>query len=207
MTSKECCDMLGVSAGATQDEIKKAYRNLAKVHHPDKGGDEEHFKKINEAYGVLSGKRNGDLGGIDFGDLFTGGMPDFGQHFDPFEHIFRRQTQQQQYPQHDREVQINFSVTVEDIKQGRSMVAKFNKSKSCDDCHGAGAKEKNKCANCNGSGQVRQQHRQNGSVWINLSNCAPCFGRGYQLVDPCKKCLGVGQLVSQEQIVIEIKEK
>ena len=170
-----------------------------------------HFKKLNEAAQILAGKQKAEdqqhpgFSGVDLGDLFGGRMPDFSRFDFDFSSYMNRPIQH--FPEHDREIQINFSMTVDDIKRGRSMRAQFNKSKQCDDCSGLGGKERKKCTPCNGTGQFRQEHRENGSHWMNVGRCSTCHGSGAQLVDPCKKCEGSGQVVFQEQIVFEVKEK
>lgn len=90
MTIKECCDILGVSAGSSQEEIKKSFKQKAAIHHPDKGGKQEDFVRLNEAYQILSGKQKQSpqeqpFSGVDLGDLFgsTGRFD-----FDPFTNMF-----------------------------------------------------------------------------------------------------------------------
>lgn len=211
MTTKECCDILGVSAGATQDEIKKSYKTLAKKYHPDAGGKQEDFVRLNEAYSVLSGKtkpQEQTFSGVDLGDLF-GDMGGFD--FDPFSNVFfrgREQRQQQsQYPEHDKDVQINFSITAEDVRRGRTMKINFQKGKKCDSCNGIGGKQRIKCSMCNGRGQVAQEQRQGNVFFRNISHCSNCYGLGSQLIDSCKKCEGSGIVVFNDQIIVEIKEK
>lgn len=209
MTTKECCDILGVSAGATQDEIKQKFKKRAMDLHPDRpGGNEEEFKKLNEAYSILSGKQKSQeqtFSGVDLGDLF-GNMGGF--NFDPFSGMFSHGSHQQpQYPEHDKDVQINFSITAEDVRQGRTMKVKFQKGKKCDGCNGVGGKEKMKCPTCNGSGGQKQERKQGLFSFVNVVQCHMCHGDGYQLIDRCKKCEGSGIVVYQDQIIIEIKEK
>lgn len=210
MTIEECCQLLGVSAGASQDEIKKAFKQKARVLHPDAGGNEEEFKKLNEAMQILSGKQKPaqheqPFSGVDLGDLFGGR----GFDFDPFHNVFRQQRQQEQqrFPEHDKDIQINFRMTAEDVRQGRTMKVTLNKAKTCDVCNGQGAKSKQHCASCNGTGQLRRNHQQGNMTWINMSSCNVCLGRGSLLIDPCKKCESTGQIVFQEHMIIEVKEK
>ena len=212
VTPKECCDILGVSAGATQDEIKKAFKKKAMTAHPDKGGKQEDFVRLNEAYSILSGKQKSQsheqpFSGVDLGDLFGGaGIFDF----NPFNNMFSRgeaQYSQPQYPEHDKDVQINFSITAEDVRKGRTMKVNFQKGKKCDSCNGIGGKERMKCPTCNGKGQIRQERKQGNMVFVNTSHCSTCHGHGSQLIDPCKKCEGSGIIIYQDQIIVEIKEK
>lgn len=207
MTTKECCEILGVSAGATQDEIKREYKKKAQVLHPDKGGKQEDFVRLNEAYSILSGKQKPQeqqFSGVDLGDLF--GVRGFD--FDPFSGMFSHGRQQQpQYPEHDKDVQINFSITAEDVRHGRTMKVKFQKGKKCDGCNGVGGKEKMKCPTCNGAGGQRQENSHGPFKFVNVVACSMCHGDGSQLIDVCKKCEGSGIIVYQDHMVIEIKEK
>lgn len=212
MTIEECCQLLGVSAGATQDDIKKAFKKRAFDLHPDRGGDPEQFKKLNEAMQVLSGKQKplqeqqGFNGGIDLNDFFG----NIGFDFDPFKDVFFRNYQQPErprYPEHDREVQINFSITAEDVRQGRTMKVNFQKAKTCDICNGQGAKQKQTCSTCSGMGSVTRKQQQAGFTWASTFPCPMCHGNGQQLTDPCKKCEATGQIVYQDHMIIEIKEK
>ena len=213
MTIEECCKMLGVSAAATQDEIKKKFKSRALELHPDRpGGNEEEFKKLNEAYSILSGKQKSQsneqpFSGVDLGDLFGGaGIFDF----NPFNNMFSRgeaQYSQPQYPEHDKDVQINFSITAEDVRKGRTMKVNFQKGKKCDTCNGIGGKERMMCPTCNGKGQVRQERKQGNMVFTQLSHCSTCRGHGSQLIDQCKKCEGSGIVVYNDHMIIEIKEK
>ena len=209
MTTEECFKTLGVSAGATQDEIKQKYKFLAMDLHPDRpGGDKESFQKLNEAYSILSGKQKPEqqsFSGVDLGDLFRGG----GFDFDPFSNTFFRggQQEQPQFPEHDKDVQINFSITAEDVRKGRTMKVSFQKGRKCDSCNGVGGKEKMKCPTCNGSGVFRQERKQGNMMFVNTVACSICRGQGSQLIDRCKKCEGSGIVVYNDQMIIEIKEK
>lgn len=211
MTTKECCDILGVSAGATQDEIKQKFKKRAMDLHPDRpGGNEEEFKKLNEAYSILSGKQKPQeqpMPGINLDDFF--GRGGFGFDFDPFQNTFFRGggPQRPQYPEHDKDVQINFTMTAEDVRKGRTMKVNFQKAKKCDKCNGVGGKEKQQCPTCNGQGQLRSHRSSGNTFFMNTSPCYDCGMTGSKIIDICKNCEGNGIIVYNDNMIIEIKEK
>lgn len=213
MTIEECYQTLGVSIGASQDEIHKAHKKKVFETHPDKNnGNDKEFLRVQEAYEILSGKQKPQRQSFDSPDVNINDI--FGSGFDPFKEFFSHgfgfsstPPQQQQFPEHDKDVQINFSMTAEDVRQGRTMKVKFQKAKKCDKCNGMRAREKHQCSVCNGLGQVRREQRNGGMIFVNTSQCPQCFGIGCQLIDPCRKCEATGFIVYQDQMIIEIKEK
>lgn len=207
MTNEECFSVLGVSPGATQDEIKKAFKRQAQIHHPDKGGKQEDFVRLNEAYNILSGKQKPqvqDMPGINLDDLFGG--RGFGFPFDPFRSWSGANTQPQ-YPEHDKDVQINFSITAEDVRKGRTMKVNFQKAKKCEKCNGIGGKEKQQCPTCGGEGQLRSHRSSGNTFFVNTSPCYDCGMTGSKIIDICKTCEGNCIVVFNDHMIIEIKEK
>ncbi|NBS67521.1 J domain-containing protein [bacterium] len=161
-------DDLGVSREASIDDIKKAYKKLAMKHHPDRGGDQEAFKKISHAYEVLSDqekRRVYDMTGSDTGEPqgfpagFAGGGP-----FDMFMNMFRGN---QGAPGHRGDVQHTIQISLEEVYHGTEKHLKVETVKSCFACQ-------SKCSQCQGSGQVQ---RSMGFMMMS-SPCPACKGAG-----------------------------
>ena len=212
--AKDLYAALGVSKGAPADEIKKAYRKLAKAHHPDKNpGDaaaEERFKEIQHAYDVLSdpekrkvydqfgssdGRRGFDPragGGFDFeGDFNVG---DFGDLGDLFGGIFGRGRGGQQRSRAERgadlEVQVNLSF--EDSLRGIETKIPVDVETACRDCGGSGAKPGTSpkvCPECRGRGVISESQ----GLFALSQPCPRCRGNGTVIEDPCPRCHGSGR--------------
>ena len=208
MSNASYYDVLGVSEQATQEEIKKAYRKLAVEHHPDKGGDENRFKEIANAYGVLGdeGKRkqydqqknnpfagfNGGGGGPSMDDLFAqffgGQMGNMGGN--------RRQRQ-------TPEKIIDVNVTVLDSYKSESKNIVYNRKHQCGDCSGQGGERQN-CGQCGGQGFIQQRVGTAMFMQMMTTECPSCRGKGFTFKTRCHSCQGEGTKSSMEQINIKI---
>lgn len=205
-------DILGVSPGASQDDLKKAYRKLAKEHHPDKGGDEEKFKKITEAYETLTGKRKSRTQEPDF-DNIPGVDPEKireifermnGGGFGPFSSQFRRA--QNRPPERDSEVGFTFQLSAEQIKQGKVLEVQYTKAVPCTKCNGIGGSERKACSSCKGAGAVHRMEQHGNMQFASLSPCLNCRGNGTIVENPCKECSTDGYTRKVEHLKFEIKE-
>ncbi|NBO70999.1 MAG: hypothetical protein EBU66_05480 [Bacteroidetes bacterium] len=202
-------DALGVSQSATSDDIKKAYRKLALQHHPDKGGNPEMFKKIQQAYDVLGDdqRRNMyDQTGMEQEHEipFGGGMPfGFGMPFDMGGMFSQRgpPTQEKKGPSKIHEIPLSLS----DYYKGKQVKIKFERQAFCASCSGSGAETYEVCFTCNGSG-TRTQIMQMGPIqMMTQGTCGDCAGKGKRASRPCAVCLGK-KFTSQEKelhVVIE----
>ena len=222
-------EVLGISKGASDEEIKKAYRKMAKKYHPDLNkGDataEQMFKDVNEAYSVLSDPQKkarydqfghagvdpsygaGGAGGSGFGGF--GGM-DFDVS-DIFSSFFgggfgggasRRNAPIQG---EDREGRVN--LTFEEAVFGCSKDIKFNRIEKCEDCSATGAEKGTKpetCSACSGTGQVRVQQRTPFGVMQTQRPCDKCSGKGKVIKTPCSKCSGSGYVRKQKNFNVNI---
>jgi molecular chaperone DnaJ len=182
-------EVLGVEEKASQDDIKKAYRKLAKEYHPDKGGDEAKFKQISEAYDTLSddGKRNAydnrnnnPFGGNPFG----GG--------NPFEDMFGgmfggRQTAQHKRGAPDKVIDIDISVFESFL--GSEKTINYGRKVNCNSCNGSGG-DKITCNPCNGTGVITQVVGNGFFQQMFQSPCNACQGRGYNYTKVCHDCNG-----------------
>jgi molecular chaperone DnaJ len=223
--SKNFYDVLGVEKKATQDDIKKAFRKLAQKHHPDKGGNADEFKKITEAYSVLSDERkrreydsygqtfNGQAGAGGFGaggfdfSQYGGGSPfgdvDLG---DIFGDLFgggggRRRTKR------GRDISIDVEISFKESAFGVKRSVLLNKTSSCIACKGTGAKnatEFDTCKTCNGQGKIHETRNSIMGAFTSVRECTACDGSGKTPKVKCPTCHGHAVSTKQEEISIHI---
>ncbi len=229
MAKRDYYEILGVSKSASDDEIKKAFRKQAVEHHPDRGGDEEKFKELNEAYEILkdSEKRKrydqfghagvgndpggggyGGFGGaqgqsmnFDFGDLGLG---------DIFNSFFGGGGgQRQQRPSQGQDVETNVDISFEQSIFGTEIELKLNLQAKCDHCDGSTVEpgyELKTCDQCKGSGQVVTVQR---TVFGNIQQpiiCPKCHGAGKIPEKVCSVCRGSGTRVKTVKISLKIPQ-
>jgi len=220
-------EALGLKKGASDDEIKKAFRQQAKKYHPDLNpGDksaEARFKEVNEAYEVLSDAdkkaRYDQFGhaGVDpnFGAGAGGGFSGFGgfggMDFDLgdlFGSIFGgggRSNQNRNVPRKGERVHADAALTFEEAAFGCEKDVSVMRVETCDSCFGTGCQEgttAEKCTNCNGSGTVTSQQRTPFGVMQSSSDCPRCGGRGKIIHQPCTKCRGLGLVRRSKSIKV-----
>jgi len=219
--SKSYYDILGVQKTASEDEIKSAFRGLAKKYHPDLNPGNEQavakFKEANEAYQTLSDPQKRaayDRGGPGFGSYGGGGSDPFagggfgggsfsfgGSIFDDFVNMFTgggRSAGGGNAPATaGGDIQINITLTFEEAVFGVSKDLPITRTEQCDSCGGTGAKSGTqyiKCDACGGAGRVRfAQETPFGRV-VNMRTCSACGGNGKIIKDPCAACKGRGIL-------------
>jgi DnaJ family protein A protein 2 len=175
-------ETLGISKNASQDDIKKAYRKLAMKHHPDKGGDSETFKKISEAFAVLSDeqkKRNFDTYGKAEPEMqHSNNSP-----FDIFENLFQRQTRRNNIP-----TACDYYVSLEDVFKGKTIRMNVTHDTACQPCNGQGTtKPPITCETCRGVGYTQHQIQMGPMCQIIRQPCNMCNGQG-KMHDPKYKC-------------------
>ena len=221
-------EVLGVSKGASDEEIKKAYRKLAKKYHPDMNpGDKEaesKFKEVNEAYSILSdpdkrsrydqfghagvdpnygagGGFTGDFGDVDLGDLF-GSF--FGGGFGGFG---GGGSARRNGPQQGESLRASVTITFEEAAFGCEKEINLTRTEPCDECHGTGCAPGTTaevCPDCRGSGTVRVQQRMGGMAFSSTATCSKCRGTGKIIHQPCKSCGGAGSVRTQKRIAVTI---
>ena len=222
-------EVLGLSKGASEDEIKKAYRKMAKKYHPDinkEPGAEEKFKEINEAYEVLSDpdKRsrydqfghqgvNGGFGGgfggggmsmedifSHFGDIFGGSFGGFGG-FSSGGSRSRRRTNR------GSDLRVKVKLTLKEIATGVEKKIKVKKYVSCKACNGTGAEKGTSyttCSTCNGSGVVTRVQQTILGAMQSTTTCPTCGGEGRIITKKCPECNGEGVRLEEEVITLNI---
>ena len=231
MAKRDYYEVLGVSKGASADEIKKAYRKLAVKYHPDKNpGDkeaEEKFKEAAEAYSVLSDADKkarydqfGHAGVEGAGPDFSGGFGDlndilndlfggaFGGGFGGFGGFGGgRNTQRQQKVYRGRDIRVRVKLTLEEIAKGVEKEISIEKSVPCSDCGGRGAKNSSDiktCPACHGTGQVQRVVNSFLGQTVTYSTCQQCGGEGKIISNPCRTCSGSGLVRKRETIKVKI---
>jgi len=226
-SKRDYYEVLGVSRNASDAEIKKAYRKLAKQYHPDVNpGNKEaeaKFKEINEAYEVLSDSQKraqyDQFGhaafeqGAGFGG-FNGGFGDFGfsDLGDIFESFFggfggRTSSRTRRGPQKGADLKSSVEISFEEAAFGVEKEISIHRMEVCDKCEGSGAKpgtEPVTCQHCNGTGQIQYKQRTPFGQFVNIKTCDVCHGEGKVITNPCDKCNGKGRIRKQKKIMINI---
>lgn len=216
-------DVLGVPKGASDDEIKKAYRKLAKQYHPDANPDnkeaEDKFKEASEAYEVLSDstKRssydqfghsafNGGQGGGYGG--FEGGFSDMSDIFESFfGGGFGGSRRSKNGPKRGNDVNINIQITFEEAIFGVTKDINVSADEQCDTCKGTGSKPGStaeSCKTCNGTGQERIQMQTLFGSTTTVRSCQTCGGTGKIIKEPCQTCKGTAKVRKNKTISVNI---
>ena len=223
---RDCYEVLGVARGASDDEIKKAYRQLAKKYHPDMNpGDKEaeaKFKEASEAYAILSDpdkKRQYDQFGhaaFEQGGGGAGGfefnMGDMGDIFgDIFGDLFggggRRSQRANNGPMKGASVRTGIRITFEEAVFGTEKELELNLKDPCEKCHGTGAKAGSSpetCKKCNGSGQVAVTQQSLFGMVRRVQPCPDCSGSGKIIKDKCPDCYGSGYITKRKKIQVSV---
>ena len=221
-------EVLGVPKGASQDDIKKAYRTLAKKYHPDvtelsKDEAEAKFKEVSEAYEVLSDdnkRKTYDQYGFEgVNSQFRNGgfsWDDF-THADDVSDIFgdlfssmfgggRRQQQRRNGPRQGESLRYDLEVTLQDVLKGKKVELSIPHSVPCGDCKGTGGKDGNveKCQACNGMGQVQRVSRTPFGNMVSVGDCTVCNGTGKSFKERCPRCRGSGRVNVSSKVSVDI---
>jgi molecular chaperone DnaJ len=215
-------EVLGLNRGAAPEEIKKAFRRLARQYHPDvnKESDAEaRFKEINEAYEVLSDQDKraaydrfghaASQGG--FGGGYGGGFGDFG--FGGFEDIFDtffggvRAGQTRRGPARGADLRYDLTIEFEEAVFGCEKEIVVPRHETCTQCHGSGAEpgtQPIRCPQCNGTGEVRRQQQTMLGSFVQVTTCPRCQGEREIATTPCTRCRGRKVVQVERPIVVKI---
>ena len=221
MAKRDFYEVLGVTKGASSDQIKAAYRKLAVKHHPDKNkGDkasEDKFKEASEAYHVLSnserkqnydnfghaafenGGGRGGFGNFDFSNSFSDIFEDF---FEDFGGTGGRRGRKNSNLR-GSDLKYDLSISLEEAYTGKKQDIKFSTSEKCNTCKGNGSKpgyEVGACSMCGGNGQVRS----NQGFFTVQQTCPQCSGNGEEITNPCSDCNGQGKKQTSKRLSVTI---
>ena len=225
MSSKrDYYEVLGISRNATQEEIKKAYRQMARKHHPDVARDDENaaekFKEINDAYEILSDEQKraaydrfghdafdpsrgaGGVGG--FEDFGAGGFTDL---FDLFFGGAAGGGRRRRGPQRGADKEMRLDINFEDAVFGMQKDVELYRVEKCEKCNGNGAEPGTPiktCPACKGSGQTKSVQSTPFGRFETLRTCSRCQGEGKIIEKPCTACRGSGQVRKKHKINVRI---
>jgi molecular chaperone DnaJ len=219
VSKRDYYEVLGVSKEASADEIKKAYRKLARQYHPDVNKDDptaaEKFKEVTEAYETLSDSdkraRYDRFGHQDPNQFGGGGAGGFGGGFDGFGDIFDMffggGGRQRNGPQRGADLQYQLQIEFKEAAFGTEKEIEIPRWEECDTCHGSGAKPGTKvstCPTCSGSGQQEQVVNTPLGRMVNRTTCRTCGGSGKKIEQRCGTCHGEGKVRKRRKINVKI---
>jgi len=231
MTNKDYYDILGVGKNASQDEVKRAYRRLARQHHPDvnKSPDaEQKFKEINEAYQVLGDPKKrrqydafGKVGpefrgfeGFDIGDIFERGFgrgfEEFGGFGDLFDMFFGRERAgrgRKARAERGDDLRYDLTIPLEVAAKDLEREIEITHFVSCSKCKGEGlmpGTSPSRCGTCGGTGQVTRSQRTFLGSFTQVTTCPKCDGRGEIITSPCNVCKGSGREKRKHNVKLKI---
>jgi len=226
--ARDYYEVLGVARGASDDDIKKAYRKIAFEHHPDRNpGNKESeakFKEATEAYEVLRdaeqrarydqfghagvGPAGGAPGGgfsgsgFDLADALRAFMRDFGGGAGGFEDLFGGDGRRG--PTRGDDLQVRLKLTLEEIHTGVEKRIRVKHLKRCGTCAGRGGEGETRCGECQGRGQIRRVQQSVFGQFVNVVVCPRCGGEGTTLKEVCKTCEGDGRVSETETVSVKV---
>ncbi|MBC7813767.1 MAG: molecular chaperone DnaJ [Burkholderiales bacterium] len=226
--ARDYYEVLGITRSADKNEIKQAFRRLAREYHPDVSKHpqaEARFKEINEAYEVLSDEQkrarydrfgHAGVGGNGFGGAGAGqagGAAGFGGFEDIFEEFFnsvagaQRGASRRRGPQPGADRRVDVTISFEESIFGAEREITFERMEVCDVCDGNGSASGSSpttCTQCNGSGEVRQVQQTFLGSMVRVAPCPRCGGRGEMVENPCTNCKGTGRLRKATTLTVQI---
>lgn len=211
-------EILGVARGASEDELKKAYRRLAKQYHPDTNketGADARFIEVNEAYETLSDPqkrsvydRYGHAGLNGGGAAGFGDFAGFGSINDLFDFFAGATgTQRRSEPQRGADIRFELTISFEEAIFGCQKEIELPRWEACSTCRGSGAQpgtSTTRCSACQGKGEIRRVQQSIFGQFVNVTMCERCRGEGKVITTPCEKCRGQGRVRNNRRVVVNI---
>lgn len=193
-------EVLGVDKNASMEELKKQYRRMAKEYHPDKGGDEQKFKEINEAYETLSDPQKKQAydnpnSGFNMEDIFGG----FGDMFSGFGFGNNRNRVKK-----GKNLKVTVQVDINDVIFGCTKKVQYKQRIKCNPCDGKGGTDSKNCTACQGSGHQKVYHNTNFGRIEQTVHCAACEGSGKVILNKCTTCKGIGSVDNNTIVDVQI---
>ncbi|MFM8593749.1 MAG: molecular chaperone DnaJ [Chloroflexota bacterium] len=222
MTGKrDYYEVLGVSRGASAEEIRRAYRQMARKYHPDVNSDadaEDRFKEVNEAYEVLGdeqrrasydrfGHNAQNMGGMGDPFGFGGAGSPFGDIFESFFGGGASQSRRRSAPQRGADLHVTLDVSFEEAVFGAEKEIELTRPETCESCSGTRMRDgmpPTRCASCGGTGEVRRVQQTILGQFMTSSPCGSCNGEGVQITDPCPNCRGRGRVTRARTISVAV---
>lgn len=225
--ARDYYDVLGVDAEASSDDIKRAFRQLAREHHPDATGgnaeSEVRYKEISEAYAVLSDpqkRREYDAARLGVGTWSSPwGSPFASTIEDIFDTFFggggfggggfggRGRAQQQTRARQGESVEIEMELSLDEVVFGAERSLRFDRFEPCETCAGEGAEpgtHAERCDACSGTGQVQSSRRTVIGSFITAHPCRRCGATGWVIPTPCTSCRGVGRVGKEVEVPVTV---
>ncbi len=218
MSKRDYYEVLGVPRNASAEEIKKAFRRLARQYHPDVNKDkdaEAKFKEINEAYEVLSDEqkraaydRYGHAAAQGPGGFGAEGFSDINDIFNEFFGGFARaNAQSRRAPRRGADLRYDLRIDFLEAIFGVEKEIEITRSKTCPRCNGSGCEpgtSPTRCRTCNGTGEVRRVQQSILGAFVNVMTCPTCNGTGEVISVPCRECGGRKQVRATQRLVVNI---
>lgn len=222
LAKRDYYEVLGVERNASEADIKKAFRTLARKYHPDANQDDpnaaEKFKEINEAYQVLSdaekragydqfghaAEQMGGAGGNPFGQ--QGDFSGFGDIFDMFFGGGGRQ-RNPKGPVRGADLEYNLDLSLEEAAFGCTKELRIPRTEDCETCHGSGARPGTQpvtCSKCRGTGQIQVAQNTVFGRFVNVATCDRCHGEGKIIESPCPTCRGRGRMQKSHMVEVNV---
>ncbi len=221
-TKRDYYEVLGVARGVSEEELKRAFRKLARQYHPDVNKSpeaESRFKEIGEAYDVLSDpeKRriydqfgHAGLNSQGYGG-FQGfeGFGSFADIFEQFDSFFggAARAGRRRGPHRGADLRYDLEISFEEAAFGTEKTLDIPRQETCETCHGSGAAPNTQpqtCPQCNGTGEVRRVQQSVFGQFVNVTACSRCQGEGKIITTPCPECRGQGRVRKMRKLTVKI---
>ena len=215
-TERDLYDVLGIARDASDEDIKRAFRQRAMEFHPDRNDAEDaeaRFKEVNAAYEVLSDQEKRarydrfGMAGINGDGQGFSGFENFGGFGDIFDAFFRGTGSRRATAQRGADIQMSLTLDFEEAVFGTERELRFQRTEGCPDCNATGQRDgepRGECPDCHGSGELRRVQQSLFGQFVNVATCTTCRGAGTVVTDACDTCRGRGVKRSRVRRTIKV---